>query len=98
MLTDGTASLLVASHAGLTKLPADTHKTKLVDWRSAAIDLRMEGLLMAPTFAIPRLLARHGLTYADIDIWEIHGAPLPYAAGVCPRITACTGIWLATHS
>jgi acetyl-CoA C-acetyltransferase len=29
---------------------------------------------MAPAFAIPRLLARHGLTYADIDLWEIHEA------------------------
>jgi acetyl-CoA C-acetyltransferase len=40
----------------------------------AAIDLRTEGFLMAPAFAIPRLLARHGLKYADIDIWEIHEA------------------------
>ena len=29
---------------------------------------------MAPAFAIPRLLARNGLTYADIDLWEIHEA------------------------
>jgi hypothetical protein len=26
---------------------------------------------MAPAFAIPLLLARPGLTYADIDIWEV---------------------------
>jgi len=62
----------VASQAGLTKLLANTHKAKRVDWEIAAIDLQTEGLLMAPAFAIPRLLARHGLTYADIDIWEIH--------------------------
>jgi len=29
---------------------------------------------MAPAFAIPRLLARHDLTYADIHLWEIHEA------------------------
>src|SRR6185295_15215487 len=32
------------------------------------------GLLMAPAFAIPRLLARNGLRYADVDLWEIHEA------------------------
>jgi acetyl-CoA C-acetyltransferase len=84
-LTDGAASLWVASRAGLTKLPADIPKSKLVDWEIAAIDLRTEGLLMAPAFAIPRLLARNGLTYADIDIWEIHEA---FAAQVLAHIKA----------
>ena len=73
-LTDGAASLWVASRAGLAKLPADTAAAKLVDWEIAAVDFRTEGLLMAPAFAIPRLLARNGLTYADIDLWEIHEA------------------------
>ncbi|HEU4366091.1 MAG TPA: acetyl-CoA C-acyltransferase [Candidatus Krumholzibacteria bacterium] len=84
-LTDGAASLWVASQAGLAKLPADVHKAKLVDWELAAIDLRTEGLLMAPAFAIPRLLARNGLTYADIDLWEIHEA---FAAQVVAHINA----------
>lgn len=84
-LTDGAASLWVASHAGLTKLPADTPKARLLDWEIAAIDLRTEGLLMAPAFAIPRLLARNGLTYADIDLWEIHEA---FAAQVLAHIKA----------
>jgi acetyl-CoA C-acetyltransferase len=39
-----------------------------------SVDFRTEGLLMAPAFAIPRLLARHGLAYADIGLWEIHEA------------------------
>jgi acetyl-CoA C-acetyltransferase len=84
-LTDGAASLWVASEAGLTKLPADIAKAKLVDWEIASIDLRTEGLLMAPAFAIPRLLARNGLTYADIDLWEIHEA---FAAQVLAHIKA----------
>ncbi len=29
---------------------------------------------MAPAFAVPRLLARHGLTFDDIALWEIHEA------------------------
>jgi acetyl-CoA C-acetyltransferase len=45
-----------------------------VDWEIASIDFRVEGLLMAPAFAIPRLLARRGLSYRDIDLWEIHEA------------------------
>jgi acetyl-CoA C-acetyltransferase len=84
-LTDGAASVWVASQAGLARLPANIPKAKLVDWEIASIDLRTEGLLMAPAYAIPRLLARNGLTYADIDLWEIHEA---FAAQVVAHIKA----------
>ena len=73
-LTDGAAGLWVASRAGLARLPPNSLAAKLVDWEIAAVDFRTEGLLMAPAFAIPRLLARNGLTYGDIDLWEIHEA------------------------
>ncbi len=63
-LTDGAAAVWVASPAGLGRLPANTPAAKLVDWEIASIDFRKQGLLMAPAFAIPRLLARHGLRYA----------------------------------
>jgi len=33
-----------------------------------------EGLLMAPAYAVPRLLARQGLTLQDFDFYEIHEA------------------------
>src|SRR5438067_2134146 len=33
-----------------------------------------DGLLMAPVFAVPRLLARNGLALADFDFYEIHEA------------------------
>jgi acetyl-CoA C-acetyltransferase len=33
-----------------------------------------EGLLMAPAYAVPRLLARNGLTLQDFDFYEIHEA------------------------
>ncbi len=84
-LTDGAASLWVASAAGLKKLPANLAKAKLIDWEIASVDYRVEGLLMAPAFAIPRMLARNGLVYADIDLWEIHEA---FAAQVLFHIKA----------
>jgi acetyl-CoA C-acetyltransferase len=73
-LTDGAAAIWVGSAVGMAKLPADIPRVHLVDYELASVDFRVEGLLMAPGFAVPRLLARHGLTYADIDLWEIHEA------------------------
>jgi len=73
-LTDGAAAIWVASRAGLNKLPSSTPRVRLVDWEIASLDFRVEGLLMAPAFAIPRLLARHDLRLEDIGLWEIHEA------------------------
>jgi acetyl-CoA C-acetyltransferase len=73
-LTDGAAALWVASEAGLARLPAGTPRARLVDYEVASVDFHTEGLLMAPAYAVPRLLARHGLTYADIHLWEVHEA------------------------
>jgi acetyl-CoA C-acetyltransferase len=73
-LTDGAAALWVATDAGLRRLPAGVRRARLVDWEIAAVDLWHEGLLMAPAYAIPRLLARHDLRYDDIQLWEIHEA------------------------
>lgn len=73
-LTDGASSLWVGSAEGLKRLPATTPRVRLVDWEIASIDFRVEGLLMAPAFAIPKLLARQGLKYSDIGLWEIHEA------------------------
>ena len=73
-LTDGAAAIWVANSAGLARLPASQPRVKLLDFEIAGIDIFTEGLLMAPAYAIPRLLARNGLTLADIDLWEIHEA------------------------
>ena len=73
-LTDGAAAIWVANDAGLAKLPANYVRVKLLDYEIAGVDIFTEGLLMAPAYAIPRLLARHGLTLGDIDLWEIHEA------------------------
>ena len=58
---------------------------RLVDWEIGSVDFRVEGLLMAPAFAIPRLLARHDLGYGDIHLWEIHEA---FAAQVAFHLKA----------
>ena len=83
-LTDGAAGLWVASDAGLARLPKDLPRVKLIDWEIASIDLWVEGLLMAPAYAIPRMLARQNLRYEDIALWEIHEA---FAAQVLAHIS-----------
>ena len=84
-LTDGASSIWVASEKGLSRLPANTPRVKLIDYEIASVDFRTEGLLMAPPYAIPRLLARHSLTYNDIQLWEIHEA---FAAQVLAHLKA----------
>jgi acetyl-CoA C-acetyltransferase len=74
-LTDGASTVLLASEewADARDLPKLAF---LVDAEAAAVDFvhGKDGLLMAPVFAVPRLLARQGLTLADIDYFEIHEA------------------------
>ncbi len=84
-LTDGAAGLWVATGEGLKRLPASLPRVRLVDWEVAAVDIRVEGLLMAPAYAIPRMLARNGLRYADIALWDIHEA---FAAQVLCNVAA----------
>ncbi|MGB2951577.1 MAG: acetyl-CoA C-acetyltransferase [Rhodococcus sp. (in: high G+C Gram-positive bacteria)] len=78
-LTDGASAALLSSDewASEHNLPVLAH---LVDSETAAVDYVhgnasfKDGLLMAPTYAIPRLLARNGLTLQDFDYYEIHEA------------------------
>ena len=84
-LTDGAAAIWVANDAGLARFPASQPRVKLRDYEIAGVDIFAEGLLMAPAYAIPRLLARNGLTLADIDLWEIHEA---FAAQVLCNVAA----------
>ncbi|QXH50910.1 acetyl-CoA C-acetyltransferase [Pseudomonas fakonensis] len=74
-LTDGASLVLLGSEdwaeaQGLKVL------AYLVDGETAAVDFvhGHEGLLMAPVYAVPRLLARNGLTLQDFDFYEIHEA------------------------
>lgn len=84
--TDGAASLWVADREGLKRLDA-VPTVRLVDWEFAAMKFGEEGILMAPARAIPRLLARHQLKFADIALWEIHEA---FAAQVLANVKAAS--------
>ena len=86
-ITDGAAGCWVATEAGLARLPAGTPYARLVDYEVSAVDLHTEGLLMAPSYGIPRLLARHQLSFSDIALWEIHEA---FAAQVLANVAAIT--------
>src|ERR1700754_422316 len=74
-LTDGASVALLSTEqwAADHSLPALAF---LVDAETAAVDYvnGRDGLLMAPTYAVPRLLARHGLSLQDFDFYEIHEA------------------------
>jgi acetyl-CoA C-acetyltransferase len=74
-LTDGASAVLLASDEWATKrrLPVLAHLTHS---QTAAVGYVHgdEGLLMAPVYAVPRMLARAGLTLDDFDFFEIHEA------------------------
>jgi acetyl-CoA C-acetyltransferase len=77
-LTDGAATVLLASEqwAHERNLPVMAYLTHS---EVAAVDFysqgdQSEGLLMAPAYAVPRMLARAGLGLQDFDFYEIHEA------------------------
>jgi acetyl-CoA C-acetyltransferase len=83
---DGASAVLLgseewAAERGLTPL------AWFVDGETAAVDYVSgdEGLLMAPAYAVPRLLARNGLSLQDFDVYEIHEA---FAATVLATLAA----------
>jgi acetyl-CoA C-acetyltransferase len=77
-LTDGAACVLLASEewAKARGIPVQCF---LSFSESAAVDFTgmagpKEGMLMAPAYAVPRMLDRAGLKLQDFDIYEIHEA------------------------
>ncbi|MBT4832401.1 MAG: acetyl-CoA C-acetyltransferase [Porticoccaceae bacterium] len=77
-LTDGAASVLLASEEW-----AAEHNLPVMAYLSfsevAAVDFfsqgeQSEGLLMAPAYAVPRMLQRAGLSLQDFDFYELHEA------------------------
>jgi acetyl-CoA C-acetyltransferase len=84
-LTDGAASVLLASEEwanarGLPILAYLTHGQTSANNFTAG-----EGLLMAPTIAVAKLIKRAGLTLQDFDFYEIHEA---FAAQVLATLKA----------
>ncbi|MBZ4038184.1 acetyl-CoA C-acetyltransferase [Novilysobacter selenitireducens] len=73
-LTDGASACLLASEDWARQHDHEV-LCYLRDAQVAAVDfVHGEGLLMAPTVAVPEMLARNGLTLQDFDIYEIHEA------------------------
>jgi acetyl-CoA C-acetyltransferase len=77
-LTDGAACVLLASEewASSRKIPVQAY---LSFTETAAVDFvgmagPKEGMLMAPAYAVPRMLDRAKLKLQDFDIYEIHEA------------------------
>ena len=74
-LTDGASAVLLGNREW-----ADDHQltplARVVDAQTAAVDFVQgeEGLLMAPAYAVPRLLERNNLELKDFDYYEIHEA------------------------
>jgi len=74
-LSDGASAVLLASEewAQAHGIPVQAFIT---DAQTAAVDYvhKREGLLMAPAYAMPKMLARNGLTLQEFDFYEIHEA------------------------
>ena len=77
-LTDGAACVLLSSEdwarsRGLEPQAFITHsETAAVDF--VGMSGPTEGMLMAPAYAVPRMLARAGMNLRDFDVYEIHEA------------------------
>jgi len=73
-LSDGAAAVLLGTDAWAAQRGLKV-QAYLRDAEVAAVDfVHGEGLLMAPTIAVPRMLARNGLGLHDFDYYEIHEA------------------------
>lgn len=98
-LTDGAAVVLLASEEWVADRGLEP-LAFLTAYETAAVDFvgnpmgDEEGLLMAPAYAVPRLLERAGLALGDFDLYEIHEA---FASQVLATLAAwedkefCTG-------
>ncbi len=74
-LSDGASAVLFASEEEAARRGWEP-LAFFADYETAAVDYVNggEGLLMAPVYAVPRMLERNGLTLQDFDFYEIHEA------------------------
>lgn len=85
-LTDGASCVLLASEEWAKENGFEV-QAYLSFSEVAAVDFveKKEGLLMAPAYAVPRMLDRAGITLQDFDFYEIHEA---FAAQVLSTLKA----------
>lgn len=83
-LTDGAGAVLLMreSMARELKLPI---LGVIRSHAGAAIDIKKEPLLIGPVYAIPKALKQAGITWKDLDLYEIHEA---FAAQVLATVKA----------
>jgi acetyl-CoA C-acetyltransferase len=75
-LTDGASAVLLCSEE-YAKKKGWPIRAYFTHSETAAVDFagpKKEGLLMAPVYAVPRMLERAGITLQDFDFYEIHEA------------------------
>ncbi len=73
-MTDGASAVLLSSEAWAKEHQKEI-QAYLVDVEVSAMDfVHGDGLLMAPTLAVAKLLERNNLTLQDFDFYEIHEA------------------------
>ncbi len=84
-LTDGAAAVLLASEDWAAKhgLPVLAYMTYSQHWANDFVG--GDGLLMAPTIAVSKMLDRAGMKLQDFDLYEIHEA---FAAQVLATLKA----------
>ena len=85
-LTDGASVALLSSEDWAAEHNIEP-RAFLVDSETAAVDFvhGPDGLLMAPTYAVPRLLERNNLSLQDFDFYEVHEA---FASQVLATLSA----------
>lgn len=83
-LTDGASAVMLMKESRAKELGLEPLGV-IRAINSAAIDIKKEPLLIGPVYAIPKLLKRAGITWDQIDIYEIHEA---FAAQILSTIRA----------
>lgn len=83
-LTDGASAVLLMSESKAKELGL-TPLGFIKSYATAAVDIMTEPLLIGPAYAIPQALKAAGLTWDQLDLYEIHEA---FAAQVLSTIRA----------
>ena len=73
-LSDGAAVALLASEEWAAERRLTPRRLRRRRDGRGRLRQGREGLLMAPAYAVPRMLARNGLALQDFDLYEIHEA------------------------
>jgi acetyl-CoA acetyltransferase family protein len=78
-LNDGASAVVLASQAAAEELGSEP-LARVVASATHALDPKVMGI--APAYAIPKALARAGLTPDQIDVWEVHEAYASVAVAI----------------